>query len=119
MAAHPAAAAAGDDPTGRPSRLEPFSSMRKAISDRMVASKFTAPHLYFFADVDMDKVMAFKNELSGVSNGEVRISVNDIFIKLTALTLKKFPNLNATVEGDAIRLWQQVNMGLAVATALC
>jgi 2-oxoisovalerate dehydrogenase E1 component len=113
--AHPTAGASSADATDRPSRLEPFDNMRKAIAERMVASKYSAPHLYFFADVNMDRVLAFKNDLSGINAGEVRISVNDIFIKLTALTLKKYPNLNATVEEDAIRLWEQVNMGLAVA----
>ena len=103
------------DSTDRPSQLVPFDNMRKAIAERMVASKYTAPHLYFFADVNMDRVMAFKNELSAINTDEVRISVNDIFIKLTALMLKRYPNLNATVEDDAIRLWEQVNMGLAVA----
>jgi 2-oxoisovalerate dehydrogenase E1 component len=115
VAASPASGASFAEPAERPSRLEPFDGMRKAIADRMAASKFTAPHLYFFANVNMDKVMAFKNDLSSVSKGEVRISVNDIFIKLTALTLKRYPNLNATVEGDAIRLWDNVNIGLAVA----
>ena len=104
-----------EDKTGRPGRLVPFDTMRKAIASRMSASKFTAPHLYFFADVNMDRVMAFKQELAEGLPDDVRISVNDIFIKLTALTLKEFPNLNATVEDDAIRLWDQINMGLAVA----
>ena len=109
----------GDEPTvdetGRPSRLVPFDNMRQAIASRMSSSKFSAPHLYFFTDVNMDKVIAFKNELAAGVTDEVRISINDIFIKLTALALKEFPNLNATVEEDAIRLWDQVNMGLAVA----
>jgi pyruvate dehydrogenase E2 component (dihydrolipoamide acetyltransferase) len=101
----------------RPSRLIPFDSMRKAIASRMVASKFSAPHLYFFADVNMDKVLAFKEALSGALPGDVRVSVNDVFIKLTALVLRNYPNLNATVEGDAIRLWEPINIGLAVALA--
>jgi len=103
------------DEAGRPSQLVPFNSMRQAIASRMSSSKFTAPHLYFFTDVNMDKVIAFKNELSAGLPGDVRISINDIFIKLTALALKEFPNLNATVEKDAIRLWDQINIGLAVA----
>jgi pyruvate dehydrogenase E2 component (dihydrolipoamide acetyltransferase) len=101
----------------RPSRLIPFDSMRKAIASRMVASKFSAPHLYFFADVNMDKVLAFKEALAAASPGDVHVSVNDVFIKLTALVLRNYPNLNATVEGDAIRLWEPINIGLAVALA--
>lgn len=101
----------------RPGRLIPFDSMRKAIASRMAASKFSAPHLYFFADVNMDKVLAFKEALAAALPGDIRISANDVFIKLTALVLRHFPNLNATVEGDAIRLWESINIGLAVALA--
>lgn len=101
----------------RISRLIPFDAMRRTIAERMAASKFSAPHLYFFADVNMDRVIDFKEDLSAAAPDGVRISVNDVFIKLAALTLRNFPKLNASVEADAIRQWEQINIGLAVALA--
>ncbi len=115
-ARNPSAAASPASKTEEKSGdLVSFNAMRRTIAQRMSESKFSAPHVYFFSDVNMDRVMAFKSDLKKSLPEDLRFSVNDIFIKLTALVLKKFPLLNATVEGDGVRLWDQVNMGLAVA----
>jgi pyruvate dehydrogenase E2 component (dihydrolipoamide acetyltransferase) len=95
----------------------PMTSMRKVIARRMVQSKFTAPHIYFFNDVDMGKLTALREEI--VSDFEkyegIRISMNDFIIKAVALTLREYPLLNAMVSGEEIRIFPEINVGLAVA----
>jgi pyruvate/2-oxoglutarate dehydrogenase complex dihydrolipoamide acyltransferase (E2) component len=43
-----------------------------------------------------------------------RISYTDIFAKIACLVLKEFPLMNASVEGEEIRLWEDINLGIAV-----
>jgi pyruvate dehydrogenase E2 component (dihydrolipoamide acetyltransferase) len=95
----------------------PMTQIRKVIARRMAESAFTAPHIYFFTDVEMDRLLTLRNEI--VSDFEnqfkVRISVNDFIIKAVGLTIREYPLLNACVEGDAIRINPEINVGLAVA----
>jgi len=95
----------------------PFDSMRRAIARRMCESAFTAPHVYFFTDVCMDAVAELRlgiiPELE--KNFGLRPSVNDILIKAVALNLREFPMLNATLKGEEIHIFPQINIGLAVA----
>jgi len=46
---------------------------------------------------------------------EVRVSINDILIKATGLTIREFPLLNAMVKGEEIYVNPEINVGLAVA----
>jgi pyruvate dehydrogenase E2 component (dihydrolipoamide acetyltransferase) len=95
----------------------PMSSIRKVIAKRMAQSKFTAPHIYFFNDVDMEKLLTLREEiLTEFEESEgIRISINDFLIKAVALTLKEFPLVNSMVSGEEIRIFSEINVGLAVA----
>ena len=95
----------------------PMNSMRKVIAKRMSQSKFTAPHIYFFNDVEMEKLVSLREEVVAEfeKNEGVRISMNDMIIKAVALTLLEYPLVNAMVSGDEIRIFPQINVGLAVA----
>lgn len=94
-----------------------MNSMRKVIAKRMAQSKFTAPHIYFFNEVEMEKLVSLREEV--VADFEkhegLRISINDLIIKAVALTLREYPLVNAMVSGEEIRIFPEVNVGLAVA----
>ncbi|WP_375562151.1 pyruvate dehydrogenase complex dihydrolipoamide acetyltransferase [Bernardetia sp. OM2101] len=92
---------------------EKVSQMRKAIAKSLSASKFTAPHFYLTIAVNMDKAIETRKMLNGLS--DTKISFNDIVIKSTALALKKHPAINASWQGDTIRYYDNVHMGVAVA----
>ena len=98
-------------------QIIPMNSIRKVIAKRMAQSKFTAPHIYFFNDVDLEKLLALREEiLTEFEEAEgVRISVNDFLIKAVALTLKEFPLVNSMISGEEIRIFPEINVGLAVA----
>jgi len=95
----------------------PMNSIRKVIAKRMTQSKFTAPHIYFFNDVDMEKLLNLREEIltEFEENEGIRISINDFLIKAVALTLRVFPLVNSTVSGEEIRIFPEINVGLAVA----
>jgi len=94
----------------------PMSSMRRAIARKMVESKTHVPHFYISIQVDMTEAMKMRENLIPVLEAEkgVRLSFTHLFIKAVAMALEKYPQLNATVEGDEVRVWKDVNMGIAV-----
>jgi len=95
----------------------PMTKMRKVISKRMAQSAFTAPHIYFFTDVEMDRLNQLREEIVGEfeKRFKVRISMNDFLIKAVALTIADYPMLNATIRGEEIYVHPEINVGLAVA----
>jgi pyruvate dehydrogenase E2 component (dihydrolipoamide acetyltransferase) len=95
----------------------PISSMRQVISRRMSESSVTAPHIHFYTEVDMTRVNDLKEEIADRYEKErgVRVSLNDIFIKLTALTIRDYPLLNARLDRDRIVVLPEINVCLAVA----
>ncbi len=95
----------------------PMSQMRKVIAKRMAQSAFTAPHIYFFTDVKMDKLSQLQEKIlpDFEKQFKVRVSINDFFIKAVALTIKEFPLLNAMVKGEEIYIMPDINIGLAIA----
>jgi pyruvate dehydrogenase E2 component (dihydrolipoamide acetyltransferase) len=94
-----------------------MNSTRKIIAKRMAQSKFTAPHIYFFNDVDMEKLLGLREEIvtEFEKNEGIRISINDFLIKAVALTLKEYPIINSKVSGEEIHIYPEINVGLAVA----
>jgi len=92
-----------------------LSPMRKTIGRRMVESKTQAPHFYVAMEIDMAAAMALRQQLNTVMPDEVKISVNDLLVKASAIALKEFPNLNASFEADQVHIHNRINVGMAVA----
>ena len=105
------------DVPGLPSYTEvPNSSMRKVIAKRLMESKLTAPHFYLTIDCEIDKLLAVRKELNEkAGDSGYKLSVNDLVIRATALALKKVPAANATWTESAIRIYDQVDISVAVA----
>ena len=94
--------------------LEPLSSMRRVIANRLSESKQTVPHFYLSVDCEMDKLLAFRKELN--ASGDVKISVNDFVIRAAALALKKVPAANASFSDEGILSYKNADISVAVAT---
>lgn len=105
------------DVPGLPSYTEvPNSSMRKVIAKRLMESKLTAPHFYLTIDCEIDRLLAVRKELNEkAGDSGYKLSVNDLVIRATALALKKVPAANATWTESAIRIYDQVDISVAVA----
>ena len=92
----------------------PLSSIRAAIAKRMPLSKAPVPHFYVTAEVAMDRAWALREELNAL-DGQPKVSVNDLVIRACALALRKNPGVNASFQGQAIRVHHRAHIGLAVA----
>jgi pyruvate dehydrogenase E2 component (dihydrolipoamide acetyltransferase) len=96
-----------------------LSQMRKAIARRLAQSKFTAPHFYLTAEIDMDKAVAFRSRLNALAEaqGRGKISFNDLITKACALALRQHPYVNGSYleEEGEIRLYREVHVAVAVA----
>lgn len=92
------------------------SRMRKAIAHGTTLSMQTTPHFYVTVEIDVEPMLALRKQLNaGLADDGVKISVNDIMIKATALTLRKFPNLNTHFYGDKLVRYKRINVGVSVA----
>jgi pyruvate dehydrogenase E2 component (dihydrolipoamide acetyltransferase) len=91
-----------------------LSAMRATIAKRMPLSKGPVPHFYVTSEVAMDRAWELREELNGLQ-GQPKISVNDLIIRACGLTLLAHPGVNASFQGDKIRVYQRVHMGIAVA----
>jgi len=94
-------------------RDEDVPLLRKVIAKRMLESKRTIPHFYLTIDVDMKNLIDLRNKLN--SNGEKKISFNDLFIKAISLVLKNHPECNVSYIDEKIRYYETINICLAVA----
>ncbi len=106
-------------PAELPYEAVPITPMRRTIARRLAQSKFTAPHFYLTVDVDVEKAVAFRQQLNELAEaqGRPRISFNDLITKACALALRQHPEINASYleqEGE-IRRWKEIHIGVAVA----
>ena len=92
----------------------PLTPMRATIARRMPLSKGPVPHFYVSSDVAMDRAWELREQLNALE-GQPKISVNDFVIKACALALLKHPGVNASLQGDAIRVFHRAHIGIAVA----
>ncbi len=112
---------------GRPSSVTPApvvvsaedqkiqtTKLRQAIGRRLVESKQTIPHFYVTHEYKMDALMAVRKQANEFLPDNDKLSVNDFILKAVALTLRQFPNLNATLNGNEIIQFGHVNVGVAV-----
>src|SRR5690606_25615473 len=66
-------------------KVVPLSRMRQTIARRMAESKQQAPHFYVTMAVHMDKAMELRANLNALGDGQLRVSVNDLVVKATAI----------------------------------
>jgi pyruvate dehydrogenase E2 component (dihydrolipoamide acetyltransferase) len=93
---------------------EPLSSMRKVIATRLVQSKAPVPHFYLTIEVDMGRAKELRESAKAL-NPELSLSFNDIILKACAAALELHPQVNASFQGEAIRYYRRIHLGVAVA----
>ena len=102
------------DMLGQKYTEEKNSIVRKVIAKRLTESKQTVPHFYVSMDCELDALLAARSDLNKKS--EAKVSVNDLVIKATALTLREMPAANASWTDEAIIKYTDVDVSVAVAT---
>jgi pyruvate dehydrogenase E2 component (dihydrolipoamide acetyltransferase) len=98
------------------SEIIPMTTMRKTIAKRLTQSFRNAPHFNLGTEVDMTEAKKLKETIREKVEGRVGIppSLNDIFIRAVAGTLRDHPLLNARLNGEQIEVLGDINIGLAV-----
>jgi pyruvate dehydrogenase E2 component (dihydrolipoamide acetyltransferase) len=108
----PAAAA----PSGAEYREVPLTQMRKTIAKRLTQSIGPVPHFFLTVEVDMTQAVSLRKKLNErFADQGVKVSPNDLIIKSVAMALKRHPWVNASWTGEAVRLYEAVHIGVAVA----
>lgn len=92
----------------------PTTKLRQAIGRRLVESKQTVPHFYVTHEYKMDALLDMRKQANAYLPDGEKLSVNDFVLKAVALTLRQFPNLNATIRGNEVIQFGHVNIGVAV-----
>jgi pyruvate dehydrogenase E2 component (dihydrolipoamide acetyltransferase) len=101
-------------PAGQPARgthTEKMSGMRKAISRNMLASKSANAQTNHRMVVDMTAAIALRKQYKDLG---IKISYNDIIVRVCAKALMDMPIVNASVDGSSIVYHDYVNVGTAV-----
>ncbi|QGA68959.1 dihydrolipoamide acetyltransferase family protein [Sulfolobus sp. E11-6] len=97
----------------RVKEIIPMSVMRQEISRRMVQSLQTMAQVTLSIEINANSLVKIKNEIESKYN--MKITYTDVLVKVVAKLLRSHPYLNATLEGDQIKIIEDVNIGIAVA----
>jgi pyruvate dehydrogenase E2 component (dihydrolipoamide acetyltransferase) len=93
------------------SALIPLAGIRGRIAERMQSSLRGMAQLTLTTTADVTDLVAYRDRWAD----QPRPSYTDMVVKAVALALRRHPMLNATVEGDHIRLLPDVHIGIATA----
>jgi pyruvate dehydrogenase E2 component (dihydrolipoamide acetyltransferase) len=102
-----------------PHKLVPHSSMRKVIARRLTEARQTIPQFYVSMDIEIDAMIALLGQLNAKSPpkdapGSYLVTINDMVIKAAAATLRKVPAVNASWTDDAMVLYDDIDISVAV-----
>lgn len=92
-----------------------LNTMRKVIAKRLSEAKQTVPHFYLTIDCEIDSLLQARAGFNENRPKEDKISVNDIVIKAMAMALRDVPEANASWADDHIKIYQRVDVSVAVA----
>jgi 2-oxoglutarate dehydrogenase E2 component (dihydrolipoamide succinyltransferase) len=101
---------------GRPEQRVPMSRLRARVAERLVQSQSTAAILTTFNEVNMQPVMELRKKHQERFEKEhgVRLGFMSFFVKAAVHALRKFPVVNASVDGSDIVYHGYFDLGIAV-----
>lgn len=91
--------------------------MRKLIADHMVRSKATSPHVTSFTEADVTNIVRWRDKSKKAfetTYGE-KITYTPIFMEAIVNCIRKFPMINASLDGNNIIIKKDINIGMATA----
>ena len=133
--AHPEAAPAPAEPaaaTSKPQAMElgfggesrverrvPMTRLRASVAKRLVAAQQNAAMLTTFNEVDMRPIMTLRKRYQAEfqkAHNETRLGFMSFFVRAATEALKRFPAVNASIDGDDIVYHGYYDIGVAVST---
>ena len=96
---------------------KPLAGIRKVISDHMVNSKRTSPHVTTFQELDLTELVTYRNEIkqSFKATYGANITYMPFIVKAVCTAMKEFPKMNASMTEKEIIIKNYFNIGIAVA----
>ncbi|MGH8658343.1 MAG: 2-oxoglutarate dehydrogenase complex dihydrolipoyllysine-residue succinyltransferase [Gammaproteobacteria bacterium] len=106
-----------EQPAGR-ERREPMSRLRRRIAERLLAAQRENALLTTFNEVNMQAVMALRHHLGAAFEQQhgARLGFMSFFVKASVQALKRFPLLNASIDGEDILYHDYYDLGIAVSS---
>jgi pyruvate dehydrogenase E2 component (dihydrolipoamide acetyltransferase) len=95
-------------------RDESASEIRKVIAKRLVTSLGPVPHFFLTTEIEMDRAAEMRKGINAL-DPDLKISINDIIIKVAAAALVQHPQVNASFQEKIVRYYEQADIGVAVA----
>lgn len=100
--------------TGEVERV-PMTAMRKAIAEHMVMSRHTSAHVTTFFEADVTRLMQSREKQKAeFERSGVKLTVTPFFVQAAANSLRRFPIVNSSLDGDTVVYKKAVNIGIAV-----
>jgi pyruvate dehydrogenase E2 component (dihydrolipoamide acetyltransferase) len=93
---------------------EPTSIMRQTIARRLVTSLGPIPHFFLTTEIEMDKAAELRRSINEL-DAELKVSINDLIIKVAATALIQHPQVNASFQDKVVRYYERADIGVAVA----
>ena len=106
-------ASASMPPAEQPLESIPLTGLRGLIAERMAASHSQTAPVTLTAEADASALVELRRQLA--ADG-VQAAYNDLLLYVLARALREHPRLNASLDGDTIRVWRRIDIGLAVDT---
>lgn len=106
-------------PEGRIEKRVPMTRLRKMVAKRLVDAQQTAAMLTTFNEVNMQPVMALRNQYKDLFEKKhpgAKLGFMSFFVKAAAEALKRFPGVNASIDGDDIVYHGYYDIGVAVSS---
>ena len=100
-----------------PGELLPMTTMRKKIAEHMLMSKRTSAHVHGVFEVDVTRIVKLREKMKAKFEQATgsKLTFTPFFARAAVHGLRKWPIVNASVEGDNIRYHSSINLGIAVA----
>lgn len=98
-------------------RIIEMNRIRQLIAGHMVRSVQTSPHVTSFMEADMTRIVRWldKNKEEFKKRENQKLTYTPVFIEAIAKSIKDFPMINVSVEGNKILVHKNINVGMAVA----
>ena len=102
----------------RPEQRVPMTRLRAKVAERLLQAQQNAAMLTTFNEVDMKSVMDLRNQYKDrfLQKHEIKLGFMSFFIKASIEALKKYPAINASIDGNDIIYHGYYDMGIAVST---
>ena len=95
--------------------LIPLNNIQRVVAKRLADSNTNVPDFPLTIDCEIDELLKMRKELNAQAPEGVKVSVNDMLIRASALSLKHVPEANASYTPDGVAMHKHADVAVAVA----